>query len=571
MVGVTGSQVARTVTCLYPIAMVIGRDSSWRCGLVCLCLLISLLPGCALPQTAPPSSDPSPEPTATALAMALPSEPGREIVVALPEAPDSLNPLYARSWSARAVKDLFLVGLWHLDGSLNLHPELALDVPSRANGGISEDGRTITVHLRPEATWSDGQPLTADDVVFTYRMAVAQGNSVGSRFPYFLMEDVVALDAHTLQVHFSQPFAPWPSTLFPFVLPRHVLEPVFAREGTLDRAVWNRVPTVGSGPFVFSAEDGGELVFVANPRYWRGQPAVDRVRVRVLPQPEERLTAVTDGEVDLAPLLWPERVGWVGAPPGVRFLEGPAGFVETLFFNLDPCTGHPALQQEAVRQAIALALDRALLCDLLAPGQAQPALTLWSGTLFEEPALRPFFSGEANRLLDGAGWRDADGDGVRERDGASLVLRYAVPPGEVDRAVVQAAVADMLARVGVGVELVVWEEGSGWDLAQWAEPPVGYPDPDDPRWLCVEVRPGGMNRAAVCDGELDELLYAQAATAGLDERAALFYQIAALNRERVWWVPICRLPDLWVASEHIQNAQPWRGGPLWDAWGWSGD
>jgi len=512
------------------------------------------------PPTPPPSPTPEPTPSPTEPA----PQPVREVVIALPEPLDDLNPLYARSWSAWAVKDLFLAGLWHLDGGLSPHPELATQVPTRANGGISDDGRTLTIHLRPEAAWSDGQPLTVDDLIFTYQMAVAEGNGVTSRFPYTAVESITSPDAHTLQVRFRQPFAPWPSTLFPYVLPRHILEPVFAREGSLDRAVWNRLPTVGSGPFVLVGADDGEWVFEANQHYWRGRPAVQRVRVFTSPQPEERLAAVAAGLADLAPVLWSEPAAPVEPPSGVRSIAAPSGLVETLFLNLDPRTGHPALQQEEVRQAIARALDRQRLCGLL--WQAEPASSLWAGTLFEDPTLGTAPSGDSARLLEEAGWRDGDGDGIREREGVRLVLRYAVPAGRVDRTGVQAAVEEMLEAVGIGVEPAGVE--GGWDLAEWAQQPAGYPDPDDPRWLCVEARPGGTNPAGVCDEELDRLLYAQATTADLDERAALFYQIEALNRERVWWVPLCRVMDLWAVGDATGGLRPWRGGPFWNAWEW---
>jgi peptide/nickel transport system substrate-binding protein len=497
-----------------------------------------------------------------------PIRPAREVVLALPEAPDRLNPLYAGTWSSWALKSLFLPGLWHVDGRLMPHPDLALEVPSEDNGGVLDGGRTLVIHLRPDASWSDGQPVTAADVVFTHQMAIAPGNDLPTRFPYSLMEEVVATDDHTVEIRFQRPFAPWPSTLFPYVLPRHVLAPVFDADGTLDRAVWNRLPEVGGGPFIFAGEEGGTLLFKANPAYWRGRPEVDWVRVRFLPAPVERMAALSGGQADLAPFLWPESVGAVGAPAGVRLLEGPSGVVETLFFNLDPRRGHRALQQTTVRRAIALALNRELVCDLLAPGQAEPARSLWDGTLYEDPALDVFRSDGAAELLEAAGWRDVDHDGVRERDGVTFSLRYAVLSDAVDRTAVATAVVESLERVGIEITPVAWSEGNEWDLAQWAEPPAGYPDPDDPRWLCVEMGAEGLNRASVCDQALDELLYAQAETADLQQRADLFYQIEALNRERAWWVPLCRVSDLWGASDRIEGLQLWRGDPFWSAGGW---
>jgi peptide/nickel transport system substrate-binding protein len=504
----------------------------------------------------------------------------REAVVLLPEPPDTLNPLYARSWSARALQDLFLAGLWRQDDRLGLVPELAAEVPTRANGGISEDGLTITIRLRDDVFWSDGEPLTGADVVFTYEMALAEGNDLPTRFPYDgFVDEVAAPEARTVLVRLARPFAPWPTALFPFVLPRHVLEPVFAHEGALDLAVWNRVPSVSSGPFVYARQEGGDLLFEANPRYWRGGPGLDRVRVRVVAEMAARWAALGTGTADFAPLLWPEAQTEMLPPGGVRLLTSASGYIETLLFNLDPRTGHSSLQEPRVRAALAQALVREQVCAALPGGQALPAATLVSGTVFEDPALAtPVPSPEqAGQRLDEAGWRDEDGDGVRERAGVALALRYMVPEGEVDRAAVQALVTEMFAGVGVRLQEVPpdagppWASAAGWDVAQWAAQPPGYPDPDDPRWLCVEARPDGANPAGVCDEDLDRLLVTQAATTDPDARAALLLQVQERARQEAWWVPLCRWQDAWAVSERLSGPRPWRGGPFWNVWEWQVD
>jgi len=537
-----------------------------------LVLALFVLVSCATPlpvqNTVSPLSDP-PTPT-------LP--PFDEVTLLLPELPDILNPLYARSWSARAVGDLFLAGLWKLDERLDLVPELAVEIPGEVNGGISTDGQTLTVRLRADAVWSDGWPLTADDVVFTYRMTLAEGNNLPSRFPYVpFVDEVVALNVHTVRVHFTRPFAPWPTTLFPFVLPRHILEPVFDREGSLDRAAWNRLPTVGGGPFVFVGQGEDGLLFRANSLYWRGRPEVDAVRLRAVADPAVRWDAVAAGAADLAPFLWPEVPPPLTLPSGVRLLCSPSGYVETLFFNLDPRRGHPALQGTAARLALVQAVDRERACRALVGGRTEVVQTLWGGTVFENPVLETSASSvfEAARRLDEANLQDADGDGMREWEGEPLVLRYAIPEGGPDRAAAQAVLAEMLAAAGVGTSSVAlagpWGDAAEWDMAQWAAQPAGYPDPDDPRWLCVEARPGGRNPAGVCDEELDRLLMAQAASADPDKRAALLFQVQDLARRRAWWLPLCMWQDLWAVRGAFSGLRPWRGAPFWNAWEWGLD
>jgi len=532
-------------------------------------VLLSFLAACTTPaglREPTPSSLPTPT--------VVPSPPV-ELVLLLPELPETFNPLYPTSWSTRALQDLFLVGLWSLDDRLAPVAELAADIPSRSNGGLSADGRKLTVRLRSDATWSDGQPITADDVLFTYQMLVAEGNAVLARFPYdAFVETVLAVDTHTVEVHFSRPFAPWPAYLFPYVLPRHVLEPIFSRDGSLDNAGWNQRPAVGSGPFIYRSRVGSALLFEANPHYWRGQPPVDRITVRQVADPVVRWFEVTIGSADFAPLLWPEMNRMLVPPEGVSLLSSSSGHVETLFLNLDPRTGHPALQSREVRAALAQAVDRETVCSSLAAGVAAPADSLWSGTVYEEPAGEGSAtdSAQAAARLEAAGWSDLDGGGVREQEGRPLSLRYAVPPAVLERSAAQAQLSGMLAAVGIETIAVAvaepWGDGSLWDLAQWAAPPPGYPDPDDPRWLCAEARPGGANVAGVCDEELDRLLMAQAGTLDFDRRAALLFQIQGLRRQEVWWLPLCRWQDRWAVDDRLVGPRPWRGAPFWNVGQW---
>jgi peptide/nickel transport system substrate-binding protein len=182
----------------------------------------------------------------------VPPEPGepKSVTMTYFEEPDTMNWMYSGMWYAGITFDLFHVPMWFFDDKLEMVPEIAAEIPSVANGGLSDDGLQVTIKFRPEVTWSDGTPLTAHDYVFTYEMLMADGNAVQSRYPFdTFVESVTALDDHTLQVAMNEPYAAWYIGLNIRPLPKHVLEPVFEAEGSIDTAEWNRNPTVAMVPF----------------------------------------------------------------------------------------------------------------------------------------------------------------------------------------------------------------------------------------------------------------------------------------------------------------------------------
>ena len=140
---------------------------------------------------------------------------------------DNLNPLYTQSWFSTVTQQLWNCWPWVFDEGNNPIPVLLKEMPSAANGGISPDGKVITMYLRDDLVWSDGEPLTSEDFVFTYEMARSDQNLVATRYPYNQVASVQAPDDHTVVVSFQQPFAPWMATLWQGLLPAHILDPVF--------------------------------------------------------------------------------------------------------------------------------------------------------------------------------------------------------------------------------------------------------------------------------------------------------------------------------------------------------
>ncbi|HKU66219.1 MAG TPA: ABC transporter substrate-binding protein, partial [Candidatus Baltobacteraceae bacterium] len=180
--------------------------------------------------------------------------------------PTSLNPLLATNTAENLLAGLAFDLLVTIDERGNEVPDLAAQVPTLANGGISKDGLTITYHLRRNVKWQDGAPFTSADVKFSWQAVMNPGNNVVERRGYDQVRSVDTPDAYTVVFHLKSPFAPFVDTVFgesddPFrIVPKHLL----AREPNINRVPFNRLP-IGTGPFKVTRWIHGDRVeYAAN-------------------------------------------------------------------------------------------------------------------------------------------------------------------------------------------------------------------------------------------------------------------------------------------------------------------
>jgi peptide/nickel transport system substrate-binding protein len=484
---------------------------------------------------------------------------------------DTLSPLYTGMWFSGITAQIWNAWAWNFDSEGNPVPVLVTEIPSVENGGISEDGRTLTFKLRDDITWSDGTPITADDFVFTYEMIVDPNNIVSSTYPYDQIESMEAADEHTVVVTFAEPFAPWLATLWHGILPAHVLRPVYEADGTLDNADWNLAPTVGAGPYVFAEwESGSYARFVRNENYYGTPPNIDELFIRFVPDDASQTAALVAGEADLGTFIAYSDVPTL-QDAGLEIITQPSGYNEGWFFYLDPENGHPALQDVRVRQAIAMAFDRATLNQDLLLGLTQPAATLWDNTPYVDPTIEPwpYDPEQANALLDEAGWVDSNGDGTRDKDGVELVLVHGTTIREI-RQDAQAVAQQQLAEVGIGLDIQSFDAsvlfgsyGDGGpaatgelDIFEWSDAP-DFPDPNKAYWLCSEIPtdeyPDGSNWQKLCDEELDSLFQLQATQTNFEERQQTFYEITRFMFDNVIWLGLWEDPDVWAISDRLEN------------------
>lgn len=441
--------------------------------------------------------------------------------------PRNLNPLFLSPDAAsveQQVARLAFEPFVDLDERGRPVPVLLREIPTRANGGLSADGRTIRYRLRPGVTWSDGVPVTSRDVLFTLRAILDPRNPVRSHEGYELIDRAQALGPLTVALHLRRAWAPAVLTYFSdgfspqFVLPAHVL----ADRAPLERAAFNAAPKVGDGPYRFLGWRRGEsLRYGANVRYWRGKPPIAQLDIRTIPDPSTNLLLLRSGALDWN-LLAPAQLAVVRGDPDLRFRTVATAVVAGLAFN----TSRAPLDDVRVRRALAMSIDRDAISRKITLGfypvtnVIQPRFSWAFDPRVREPGYDP---AAADRLFDRAGWLRGE-DGVRRRGGAPLHLTYVQFPETATGVRVAATVAAALHERGVDVTIKAVSNAQlflprtgvlargNFDLAY--VPWTMGSDPDDSAVLACGAP---SNYMRWCDPRVDRL--ERAALAATEQRA----------------------------------------------------
>lgn len=485
---------------------------------------------------------------------------------------DTLNPLYTNMWFSMVTFDFWNGWAWMFDENNEAFPYLVTELPSIENGGISEDGRTITMKLRDDLKWSDGEPMTADDFIFTYEMAIDPNNAVASAYPYDVVASMEAPDPQTVVMSFEEPFAPWQATFWKGILPAHVLKPVFESDGTLNNAAWNLFPDVGCGPYIIEEWESGSFArFVVNENFWGTPPIIDEIFIRFVPDDSSQVAALQAGDGEIGSFI-----AWNDTPKleetGLTIIAQPSGYNESIFPVINAEKGSVAIDDVNVRKAIIMSIDReAIVRDILLGKTYVPASYWDSLPFYNTPPLEnyPYDPEAAKALLDEAGWIDANGDGVREKDGVDLAMTYGTTIQEL-RQDAQAVIQQNLAEVGIKVELMSYDGDVFFasydqngpaakgeiDLMQWMDT-SSFPDPDYYYWFCDEIPtddyPAGSNWQFYCNEELDALFRLEGTQVNPEERQKTFEKINKIFYDEVLWIGLWANPDIWAISPKVQN------------------
>ncbi|MEZ5288431.1 MAG: peptide ABC transporter substrate-binding protein [Vicinamibacterales bacterium] len=402
------------------------------------------------------------------------------LIVGYDREPDTLN-----RFSTHILEDIqtcVIEGLTITDDHMNIQPLLAAEVPTLANGGVTlgQDGSMdVTWRLRPEVAWHDGTAVTSADIKFTVDAINDPAWNPESTDGFDRIASVDTPDAQTAVVHYREVYAPYALQFQRGLLPKHVLE---GRD--IERASdYNRSP-LGTGPYRVAEWRSGEFIRLERvPNYWRGSqyPHIRELLFRFVPNTNTRINQLKSGEVHLVAMFPWDKFREVEAIPGVTVHRTPGNAYEHVTLNQRRIE---AFRDVNVRRALLHAIDRdmiaASILDGLAPvthGAIQPVS--WAFT--SDTATYPFDPDRARSLLDTAGWTDANGDGIREKNGQPLAFTLITQAGFTVREGVAQVLQKQWRDVGVDmrVQLVdgtsisgLWFEGNFDAMLHWWQMPA---------------------------------------------------------------------------------------------------
>lgn len=318
----------------------------------------------------------------------------------------------------------------------------------------SEDHLVLTLHLRPEVVWSDGAPVTAEDVRWTWQTQIDPDLAWEYAQVKESILDMKIVDSHTLQVFFKEASASQLTDLNEgVILPRRVWSQLPLSEWQ-QRAEWFEENLVVNGPFTLESwSPQAEIVLRRNEKFYRSdRPYLDRVVFRVVPEKSNQILQLLAGDLHLVERIPPADAARIRDAETLELLEFWHRQYDFICWNLE----NPLFADAEVRRALTMAIDRQSIIDSLLFGYARVATspiisTVWAHDRDLEPW--PYAPAEARELLAEQGWRDADGDGILDRAGKAF--RFELSTNTDSRIRVDAAVMiqEQLRRVGIDAQV----------------------------------------------------------------------------------------------------------------------
>ena len=522
--------------------------------------------------------------------------------------PVTLNPHLATGFQDFEAARIIYEPLASYGPDGELIPILAAELPSTENGDVSEDGLSVTWQLQETLRWSDGEALTADDVVFTYEFITNPTVAAVTAQYYQDIETVEAVDKHTVTITFKQPTASWqtPFTgLNGLILPEHLFKEFNNRKAR--EAPANFQP-IGTGPYRYLTEANGRLLFAPNELHRQSVKNFKRVEiVGDVPPYVAARDVLREGTADFAHNIQLESEALIdlvqtGEAGSLVLTFGSQ--VERIMLNFaDPNREteakeraskefpHPVLKDLKIRQAIDYGIDRQAIVEQLYGDLGKPTSQLLVAPDLSANEPIPFERDveTAKELLEEAGWIDTDEDGYRDRNNQRLQLVFQTTIGTIRQAT-QAMVQEQLGEIGIDVliERVRAEDFFSADpdqtnsinhfYADMQEYAIGNDIPDPTIymgwWTCDNIAAMANNwqkpnNARYCNPEYDKLWEAAREERDPEQRNQLFQQMDQILADDVAVLPIVHRALSNAVSYRITGYDftPWDAS-TWDIANW---
>jgi len=470
--------------------------------------------------------------------------------------PSNLIPMLASDAASHNIAGLIFNGLVKYDTDLSITGDLA------ESWDVSPDGLIITFHLRKGVKWTDGVEFTADDVMFGYKTIIDEKTPSAYKEDYLQVKKAEVLDRYTFRVTYEKPFAPaltsWGSLV---VLPKHLLE---GKDITKSDLVRN---PVGLGPYKLAKwVSGQEVDLISNKDYFEGRPYLDHYIYKVIPDSATMFLELKTGgidKMDLTPIQHTKQTDSPFFRDNFRKYRYPAFQYTHLAFNQK----HPWFSDKRVRQAIAYAVDKNEIVDVVLFGLGTPATGPYvPNTWPYNPNVKRYdYNPEkAKELLKEAGWEDRDGDGILDKDGRLFSFTILTNAGNALRKNTATIIQWRLRKIGIKVDIrtVEWStfvnqfiDKKRFEavLLGWS---IGLDADQYDIWHSSKTKEKELNFISYSNPEVDSLLEKGRRTFAIEERKKAYFRIQEILADEVPYI-FLYVPDATpIVHARIKGIKP---------------
>lgn len=460
-------------------------------------------------------------------------------VVAIEAAPTQFDPRLATDAYSERIGQLLFSRL------------LRSDPTGRKVGDLAErwelDGETVyTFHLKKNVRFHDGHPLTSEDIRYTFESILDPAFASPHRKNFEMISGIETPDAATIRFILKRPHAPFLTEMTRGIVPKHLAEK--------DPAAFSSHP-IGSGPFQFVRYDPDDAVeLAAFSDFFEGAPAIRRLLFRIIPEDSVRLLELEKGNIDLLQNAFPpDALPRLRQNARLKIIQAPGTTYTYLGFNLKD----PILQNRAVREAIALAINRDEITEHLFKGLARPAAGLlspshWAYT--DAVKTYRYDPDQAKKRLDEAGFPDPPGASPR------FNLIHKTSQNELARRVVE-VIQRQLAQVGIEVTIRNYEWGTFYgdiksgNFQTFTLSWVGVDDPDiySNLFHSESIPPNGANRVFYRNPRLDRLVEAGRVILDPEKRKAIYKEVQQLVAEDLPYLSLWHTMNVAVMKKEVEG------------------